>query len=140
MAIRTHQPLWLLKSGEGSRGGVIIGHTKSGKPIYRSYMDQHREGMSDWSAVDHWDAAEAHDNHGAASGDKGQANIAKMHSDAAQRLVGVVEQLKPSRPRRSSKKPRLSLEERKAAEAARNVNTSESTKRLFGPHAHKKSD
>jgi hypothetical protein len=26
------------KGGEGSRGGKIIGHTKSGKPIYQSSM------------------------------------------------------------------------------------------------------
>lgn len=48
----------------------------------------------------------------------------------------VVIAKKPSKPRRK----RPSLAERKAAEEARNVNTSESTKRLFGPNAHKKSD
>lgn len=29
------------KSGEGSRGGHIIGHTKSGKPIYKTHGEGH---------------------------------------------------------------------------------------------------
>jgi hypothetical protein len=49
--------------GEGSRGGKIIGHTKSGKPIY----DHHEGGVAgfhaahaNWKAQDHEDAAKAH--------------------------------------------------------------------------------
>jgi ADP-ribose pyrophosphatase YjhB (NUDIX family) len=41
-------------TGEGSRGGKIIGHTKSGKPIYAS------GGQSDFSKEEHADAAAAH--------------------------------------------------------------------------------
>lgn len=37
------------KGGEGSRGGKVIGHTRSGKPIYadneRNYSDQHLEKL-----------------------------------------------------------------------------------------------
>ena len=37
------------KSGEGSRGGKIVGHTKSGKPIYshemREYRDNHMKHL-----------------------------------------------------------------------------------------------
>ena len=48
----------VIKSGEGSRGGNIIGHTKSGKPIYESAShSSHKK----FSVDDHLDAAEAHD-------------------------------------------------------------------------------
>jgi hypothetical protein len=44
----------LIKSGEGSRGGKVIGHTKSGKPIY----DQHNHpAHAGFNAKDHRDAA-----------------------------------------------------------------------------------
>ena len=40
-------------SGEGSRGGKVIGHTKSGKPIYDSFE---HTGHKDFSKEDHEDA------------------------------------------------------------------------------------
>ena len=43
--------------GEGSRGGVIIGHTKSGKPVY---SNSHNTPSHGWSAQDHKDAASVH--------------------------------------------------------------------------------
>ena len=43
--------------GEGSRGGKVIGHTKSGKPIYET---KHPGLYGDFNAKDHADAAEAH--------------------------------------------------------------------------------
>ena len=43
--------------GPGSRGGKVIGHTKSGKPIYDSFKHQ---GHSKFSTKDHKDAYEAH--------------------------------------------------------------------------------
>lgn len=46
------------KTGEGSRGGKIIGHTSSGKPIYAGI--QRISGGKDWSAMDHSDAQVAH--------------------------------------------------------------------------------
>lgn len=47
------------KGGEGSKGGKIIGHTKSGKPIYKtsSFQDNKKAGFS---AQDHRDAANIH--------------------------------------------------------------------------------
>jgi hypothetical protein len=43
-------------SGEGSRGGNVIGHTKSGKPIYAKGGSH-----QGFSSRDHLDAAEAHE-------------------------------------------------------------------------------
>lgn len=51
--------------GEGMRGGVVIGHTRSGKPIYKEHplgaaphtMLHH---LRDWTSEDHADAADAH--------------------------------------------------------------------------------
>lgn len=47
----------LNKAGEGSRGGKVIGHTSSGKPIYADHFPEH---YSNFSKKDHLDAAEVH--------------------------------------------------------------------------------
>jgi hypothetical protein len=47
----------LEKGGEGSRGGKVIGHTKSGKPIYDTFE---HEGHKNYNAADHKDAADKH--------------------------------------------------------------------------------
>ena len=47
----------LEKGGEGSRGGKIIGHTKSGKPVYEK---QSAHLYSDFSTEDHTDAESIH--------------------------------------------------------------------------------
>lgn len=57
------------KGGEGSRGGKIIGHTKSGKPIYDTYS---HEGHKDFSVNDHEDAFIAHSKKWIKSKDKGK--------------------------------------------------------------------
>lgn len=44
--------------GEGSRGGKVIGHTRSGKPIYENSNHPDHKGFS---SSDHLDAAKAHD-------------------------------------------------------------------------------
>lgn len=44
------------KTGAGSRGGHVIGYTKSGKPVYKNNKQPYR----DFSAQDHSDAAEIH--------------------------------------------------------------------------------
>jgi hypothetical protein len=45
------------KGGEGSKGGKVIGHTKSGKPIYENHNHpSHKE----FNSQDDKDAAEAH--------------------------------------------------------------------------------
>ena len=51
------------KSGEGSHGGKIIGHTKSGKPIYQAHHATHKE-YKEFKAADHIDAAMAHQKEG----------------------------------------------------------------------------
>lgn len=48
----------LQKGGEGSKGGKIIGHTKSGKPIYDK---ANHTSHSNFSKQDHKDAANTHD-------------------------------------------------------------------------------
>jgi hypothetical protein len=47
---------FLETKGEGSRGGKVIGHTKSGKAIYASG----NKGAKGWSKQDHQDAYAAH--------------------------------------------------------------------------------
>lgn len=61
---------WLKKSGEGSRGGKVTGHTKSGKPIYdtprasgtkdEAHQSQVADAHSDFTAQDHQDAARSY--------------------------------------------------------------------------------
>lgn len=66
----------LNKGGEGSKGGKIIGHTKSGKPIYRSSFkkneygrhesgssisDLYKEKTKDYDSKDHEEAYKLHD-------------------------------------------------------------------------------
>jgi len=45
------------KGGEGSKGGKVIGHTKSGKPIYESGR---AKDYKDFTGQDHYDAAKFH--------------------------------------------------------------------------------
>jgi len=49
----------LLKKGEGERGGKIIGHTKSGKPVY-AHKQAHHIDHTNWSVQDHHDASRIH--------------------------------------------------------------------------------
>ncbi len=45
------------KTGEGSRGGHVIGHTRAGKPIYSSFE---HEGHKEFTPEDHHDASRLH--------------------------------------------------------------------------------
>lgn len=47
----------LIKGGEGSKGGKVIGHTKSGKPIYEKHEQKHTQN---YNSEDHSDAVNAH--------------------------------------------------------------------------------
>ena len=49
----------LEKGGEGSRGGKVIGHTKSGKPVYADKNADH-EDYKDFSTEDHKEAEKLH--------------------------------------------------------------------------------
>lgn len=59
---KTFQPD-IIKGGEGSRGGKVIGHTKSGKAIYGDKAAKH-EHYKDFTDQDHHDASDAHYWHG----------------------------------------------------------------------------
>ncbi len=56
---KAYQPLELEKAGEGSRGGTIVGHTKSGKPIYHS-IGESKQHDHHYTVEDHQDAASHH--------------------------------------------------------------------------------
>lgn len=47
------------KGGEGSKGGKVIGHTRSGKPIYASKSGDHKD-YKEYSEEDHKDAYVQH--------------------------------------------------------------------------------
>lgn len=51
-------------AGEGSRGGKIIGHTKSGKPIY---MNHSHSSHTSFTEHEHRQAAALHDREGRVS-------------------------------------------------------------------------
>lgn len=80
----------LMKGGEGSRGGKIIGHTSSGKPIYSpktlaQYKKENTGGgvlpktqsHDDYEKKDHEDAAEFH-----SKNVKGNGAEDKMHMES----------------------------------------------------------
>ena len=46
-----------IEKAEGSKGGKVVGHTKSGKPIYDN---KHANDYKDFSSADHKDAANHH--------------------------------------------------------------------------------
>jgi len=48
-----------IQKGEGSRGGKVIGHTSSGKPIYENLHATAKE-YSDFTKEDHQDAHSRH--------------------------------------------------------------------------------
>lgn len=70
----------LKKGGEGSRGGRVIGHTKSGKPIYEKYEQEHTQH---YTSEDHSDAMHAHMNESKKYTDK-----FKEYSDRAKESWG----------------------------------------------------
>lgn len=51
------RPIVIFKGGEGSKGGKIIGHTRSGKPIYANHNHPSHESFSE---DDHRDALRHH--------------------------------------------------------------------------------
>lgn len=50
-----------IKGGEGSKGGKVIGHTKSGKPVYELHPAKHQV-YKNFTAQDHYDASDIHGN------------------------------------------------------------------------------
>lgn len=80
----------LIKGGEGSRGGKIIGHTKSGKAIYENSRATHviPDGTSigdhydSFSKQDHLDAAKLHREHKVMNARGGNPVSSKKHRQA----------------------------------------------------------
>ena len=74
-------------NGEGSRGGKIIGHPSSGKPIY---MNHNHPTHKEFSSSDHRDAVKLHFSegfrvqHNPASGElsKSERDVVKQHNEA----------------------------------------------------------
>jgi hypothetical protein len=50
-----------IMKGEGDRGGHVIGHTKSGKPIYQKLYAGGNTEYEGFTKEDHEDAAKLHD-------------------------------------------------------------------------------
>jgi hypothetical protein len=85
----------LLKGGEGSKGGRIIGHTKSGKPIYEN---SHKMANKGWTEREHDEAGAHHfqifsdkigeavrlGKEGKTKEAKNAHNVANHHEDAMQ--------------------------------------------------------
>lgn len=67
-----------LIKAEGSRGGKIIGHTKSGKPIYESKVASHE---AKYTSQDHKDASYAHLDKSTEYGKAKNHSKADYHSD-----------------------------------------------------------
>lgn len=71
----------ILEKSEGSRGGKVIGHTKSGKPIYESHEQSHTQH---YTAEDHSDAVSAH------------MKEASRHSEKSQKYLENYDGIDPS--------------------------------------------
>lgn len=50
-----------LEKAEGDKGGHVIGHTRSGKPVYESRWNGNRDNHHDFTSEDHRDASKIHD-------------------------------------------------------------------------------
>jgi hypothetical protein len=84
----------LTKAGEGTRGGVVIGHTTSGKPIYKTHDAVTTRG---WNSTDHKEAEALHRHHALNS-----ASLAESmkHSEAAAHHKQQAIELKRREPRK----------------------------------------
>ena len=80
----------LEKAGEGSRGGKVIGHTLSGKPVYQNHRAVHA-AYRHFTAADHDDASSIHmgerDDHQAGKGRaKHHHSVSVGHEQTADRI------------------------------------------------------
>lgn len=74
------------KGGEGSKGGNIIGHTKSGKPIYAIKNARHE---AKYTSQDHNDAAYAHLDHASKLHKEGKEDQADRHNSMFDEHMGT---------------------------------------------------
>lgn len=84
------KPAYMAKSdGEGSRGGKVIGHTSSGKPIYDTDHEAHgsiesfKKHYGSLSDKDHKDAAALHRAKSKETGNKQHSHAANAHAAVA---------------------------------------------------------
>lgn len=89
-AVKAEETMKKSTEGEGSRGGKVIGHTKSGKPIYETSHEayssiekftEHYKGKLD--AEGHKKAAELHRAKAKETGSKAHIHAANAHAVAA---------------------------------------------------------
>ena len=106
--------LVLTKGGEGSRGGKIIGHTSSGKPVYASSGGK-PSGHTGFTAKDHAEAAEHHRDSAEqlrrmASGGSARSAIsrrrelrerAKHHAEVSAHHEAASKKVKPPEPKKA---------------------------------------
>lgn len=100
--------------GEGSRGGKVIGHTKSGKPIYDS---ANHPNHSNFTAADHFDAYSVHNKKADVAEAAGNEDLERYH--VRQKFAHFVEhqsQKEKENPEKS-KKERLSKKEQASLNA-----------------------
>ncbi len=71
-----------LKKAEGSKGGHVVGHTKSGKPIYGK---AEHKGHSSFHHEDHFDAMQAHHKQALMHNKVGLPKQAKTHLEEARK-------------------------------------------------------
>lgn len=74
----------LMKAGEGSKGGHVIGHTKSGKPVYKGKNQASSKEYKDFTSEDHADASHLHNQAYAEHSNK----IGGPHSQYASAMAG----------------------------------------------------
>lgn len=94
----------LTKGGEGSHGGKVIGHTKSGKPIYGGAMDKPSD-HKDFSKQDHKDSSDInmliskqhyqdYKRGGLQDGAQASLRRSKIHKDKAEQHLNLSEETK----------------------------------------------
>ena len=107
------------KGGEGSRGGHIIGHTKSGKPIYDQYKNSAHNALSQ---KDHLEASKLHDKFAKEARKDKKYVTAVKHDKHSKRHFDENTRIGYStRPEDKSKKPTKKGNESKLKEAEENL-------------------
>lgn len=105
-------------SGEGSRGGKVIGHTRSGKPIYATYG---HSGHKDFTAEDHADAAAVHEHYSWHPKDSKDIKNHQKHGQSHTMAGGVgkeINKIKGEEGSYSEKEQRFKDHGKKLAESA----------------------
>lgn len=75
-----------IEKAEGSKGGKVIGHTKSGKPIYATQNARHEKSFT---SADHKDAAYAHLDLSTKLGKEGNKSTSGYHSSEYDRHMST---------------------------------------------------